>query len=56
MSDFWFNVVPLSLVALGAFLIVGIGQLIMNDMERDQVRYEQCIAADKQWINGSCVK
>lgn len=22
----------------------------------EQVRFEQCIAADKQWIKGSCVK
>jgi hypothetical protein len=30
--------------------------VIFSDMEKSQLRYEQCIAADKQWVQGSCVK
>jgi hypothetical protein len=56
MNDFWDNLVPLAGIALVGFLIFGLGLIIMNDMEKSQLRYEQCIAADKQWVQGSCVK
>lgn len=56
MTDFWDNAVPLSVAALAGFFLWGLGYLILNDTETEQVRYEQCIAADKQWIKGSCVK
>jgi len=56
MSDFWDNLVPMALIVCTAFLIYGLGQVIFDDMEKDQLRYEQCIAADKQWIEGSCIK
>jgi len=39
-----------------ALVFFGMGKLIFADLERGQVRYEQCIAADKQWVQGSCVK
>lgn len=56
MRDFWDNVVPLAGIAFCAFLFYGLGQLIFDDMDKSQTRYEQCIAADKQWVKGSCVK
>jgi hypothetical protein len=56
MTDFWDKLVPLAGIALVGFLIFGLGLIIMNDTEKGQARYEQCIAADKQWVQGSCVK
>lgn len=56
MRDFWGNILPLAAIACLAFFIYGIGHLILADWERGQARYEQCIAADKQWVQGSCVK
>jgi hypothetical protein len=46
MSDFWDNLLPLAGIALVGFLI----------LEKGQLRYEQCIAADKQWVEGNCVR
>jgi hypothetical protein len=56
MNGFWGNILPLAAIACLAFFIYGIGHLILADWERGQARYEQCIAADKQWVQGSCVK
>ena len=56
MSYFWDNLLPLALMFLAAFFMLGIGKLVLVDMEKSQLRYEQCVAADKQWIQGSCVK
>lgn len=57
MSDFWGNnIVPLSVVVSCALVFYGLGQLILVDLKQNQLRYEQCIAADKQWVQGSCVK
>ena len=56
MRDFWDNIVPLAGIACLAFFIYGLGQLIFAENEKSQSRYEQCIAADKQWVQGSCVK
>ena len=56
MRDFWDNAVPLAITAVAGLFIYGLGHLILTDLERGQVRYEQCIAADKQWVQGSCVK
>lgn len=50
------NIVELSMIALGAFFIWGIGYLIMQEMKQTDMMYEACIAADKQWIKGNCVK
>lgn len=50
------NIVPLALVALAAFFFYGLGLIILHDMETHRARYEQCLAADKQWVEGSCVK
>jgi hypothetical protein len=55
MRDFWVFV-PLAGIALAAFFLYGIGQIIFADMEDYRLRYEHCIAADKQWVKGSCVK
>ena len=41
MSDFWVNHEPLACIACLAFLIYGLGQIIFDDMEKAQVRYEQ---------------
>jgi hypothetical protein len=54
MKDFWYDIIPLAGIAFVVFLLFGLGQLIMNDME--QARYKLCIAADKQWVEGNCVK
>ena len=56
MSDFWDNILPLAGIACLAFFIYGLGQVIFADMALVQEQYEQCIAADKQWVQGSCVK
>jgi hypothetical protein len=56
MKDFWDNIVSLAGIACLAFFIYGLGQVIFDDMEKNQVRYELCIDADKQWVQGSCVK
>lgn len=57
MRDFWDNIAPLAGIAIGGwFLIYGMGQVIFDDKEKGQLRYEQCIAADRQWVQGSCVK
>jgi hypothetical protein len=56
MRDFWYDIVPLAGIAAFVFLIFGFGQLMMDDMDKSQIRYEQCIAADKQWVEGNCVK
>lgn len=56
MSDLWDNFVPLLLAICLMFFLYGLGQVIFTDMEKNQARFEQCIAADKQWVNGACVK
>jgi len=56
MRDVWDNIVPLAITAVAGLFFYGMGQIIFADLERGQVRYEQCIAADKQWVQGSCVK
>ena len=56
MREFWYNVVPLAGIACLAFFIYGLGQVIFDDLEKSHQRFEQCIAADKQWVQGSCVK
>lgn len=50
------NLVILAFISLVAFFIGGAGVLIYSDTTTETVRYEQCIAADKQWVEGSCVK
>ena len=50
------NIVELSFIALVAFFLLGIGYIIMQEMERGDTMYEACIAADKQWIDGNCVR
>ena len=49
MKDFWYNILPFAGIAAVVFLL-------LYDTDKSQIRYEQCIAADKQWIGGSCVK
>ena len=56
MREFWDNIPLLAAIACLAFFIYGLGQVIFADMEKSQARYEQCLAADKQWVSGSCVK
>lgn len=50
------NIVELSMIALAAFFIWGVGYLIVQGEKQTDMMYETCIAADKQWIKGSCVK
>ena len=56
MSDFFDSLVPLAFIGFAAFVLGGLGWLIHADIEARGLRYEQCIAADKQWVSGSCVK
>jgi hypothetical protein len=56
MRDFWYNIIPLAGIACLAFFIYGLGQVIFDDTEKRHLRFELCIAADKQWAQGSCVK
>lgn len=56
MIDFWDNLVPMSAIALVGFFIYGLGHLILADMEKSKERYDQCISADMQWVEGNCVK
>lgn len=49
------DILPLSFVALIAFFLWGIGYVITQEMKRTDAMYEACIAADKQWVKGSCV-
>lgn len=56
MRDILEDTVPLALILLAAFIFYGLGLLVLRDMEAHRVRYEQCLAADKQWVEGSCVK
>ena len=50
------EIVPLSFVAVVALFWVGVGWLILTNMDQTQQRFEQCIAADMQWVRGTCVK
>ena len=50
------NIVELSFLASVVFFMWGIGYLLMQTMEQTNTMYEACIAADKQWIKGDCVK
>lgn len=56
MIDFWDNAPFLGIVALLSFSIYGLGHIVLVDMHQYQVRYEQCIAAGMQWVEGNCVK
>ena len=56
MKDFWDNAVPLAITAVAGLFFYGMGQIIFADMEKSQARYEQCLAADMQWVDGNCVK
>lgn len=50
------TLLPMARVALTAFFLYGLGQIIFTDMEKSQARYELCIASGGQWIKGNCVK
>ena len=50
------NIVGLSMIALAAFFMWGAGYLIVQEVKQTDMMYETCIAADKQWIKGNCVK
>ena len=50
------NIVELSFFALVAFFMGGIGYLLMQQTELTNTMYEVCIAADKQWIKGDCIR
>lgn len=56
MKDFLYHAPVLATIALAGFFVWGLGYLMLDASEKEQVRYEQCIATDKQWVKGSCVK
>ena len=54
------NIVELSFLASVVFFMWGIGYMIMQESKQTakqtDMMYEACIAADKQWIKGNCVR
>lgn len=50
------NIVELSVVALAAFAISGIGYMLHSSEVNKQERYKLCIDAGKQYVEGSCVE
>ncbi len=56
MRDFWYHAPFLAGIALAGFFLWGLGYLMLEASEKEQMRYEQCIAVDKQWVKGNCVK
>lgn len=50
------RILELSVVALLAFAIWGLGYLIILDTENYKEYYNTCISADMQWINGTCIR
>lgn len=56
MRDFWYQALYLAVVAIAGLFVWSLADLMWLAAEQEQVRFEQCIAADKQWIKGSCVK
>lgn len=56
MSDFWDNFVPMILGICFVSILYGLGHIALVDIKQSQVRYEQCVAAGLQWVEGNCVK
>lgn len=50
------NIVELSLVALVALFFIGIGFLIFLTDRDMTAKYNACISAEMQWVEGSCVR
>lgn len=50
------QIVPLSALALCAFIVWGLGYLVVTDIEHSAVLKSECIAAGKQIIVGNCVE
>jgi hypothetical protein len=46
----------LALILTATSFFCGLGWLIHEDLRNCQLRYEQCLAADKQWINWIVLK
>ena len=49
------DVPTMGFLALCAFVVWGIGYLIMIDMEYSSQLKEQCIAMGKQIVEGNCI-
>jgi hypothetical protein len=56
MKNFWYNASYLAVVALAGFFVWDLADLMRLAAKQEQMQFEQCIAADKQWVKGSCVK
>lgn len=56
MNNITYEIVPLSIIALCAFVIGGLGYLAMSEMEHSTALKSECIAAGKQVIEGNCVE
>ena len=50
------SIVGLGFMALIAFFLWGVGYMFTQEIKQNDMMYEACIAADKQWIEGNCVK
>lgn len=56
MSDFWDTAPILALLLTCTIFLCGLGFLMYVGLEQEQIRYEQCVYANMQWVKGSCVK
>ena len=50
------SILELSVVLLIAFIAWGLAYLIIFDTKNYKERYNTCISADMQWINGTCIR
>lgn len=50
------NIVELGFILLTAFLIWGIGFLIVKELNNADNQYNACIEAEMQWVRGNCVR
>jgi hypothetical protein len=50
------SILELSVVLLVAFIAWGLAYLIIFDTKNYKERYNTCISADMQWINGTCIR
>lgn len=50
------KVVPLTFLAGLILFMFGLGGTLWNYTTQEKQRFEQCIAADMQWVHGVCIK
>lgn len=50
------TITNLAMIGLACSFVYITAQIAMDKMEKQQERYKHCIAADRQWVRGSCVR